>query len=577
MKTIVRYALPSLLLALASCAPAGDDPSGLAGPASEELVVGADRLWGRTIEVCWDLGSTQVDRPGETRFTAAREATRQAIARTWSRYTRVRFTGWRDCPRAAPFGDRLLITARAGRSMASVGRGGDNYIGLDLAAGDATAIHEFGHALGFYHEQSDPRTPSTCTEHDNDLRANHAGSIAVSDWDPLSIMNYCNERWVDGVLSPTDIAGAARFYGRRPHDATGDQREDIVFTAPTSLAVDGFMIARSDTDGDFEAETRAAAPLRAYLAQGGAPLAGDFNGDGLQDVALVRGGAHWGTIPVAFATAQGGYRWTNQTVADIPAWSRLAGVQAVVGDFNADGRDDIALAGGATWGTTPVALSLGDGRFARTNPGAPSFAVRARQPGAQLVAGDFDGDGYADLALTGGAGWTTIPVRLTRTTGAGHQESELAAPDFAVYATQGARALAGDFNGDGKTDLALTGGAGWRTVPVALMLGADTVALPGRAVDRGPLRASVANVAAPDFALYATQGSTPVVGDFDDDGNDDIALVGGANWTTIPVASARTATPFAAAVTWSVVNTPSHFAGAFATLPGARPITRQVR
>jgi hypothetical protein len=68
-----------------------------------------------------------------------------------------------------------------------------------------------------------------------------------------------------------------------------------------------------------------------------------------------------------------------------------------------------------------------------------------------------------------------------------------------------------------------------------------------------------------------------VVGDFDDDGNDDIALVGGAGWNTIPVASARTATPFAAAVTWSVVNTPSHFAGAFATLPGARPITRQVR
>jgi hypothetical protein len=28
--------------------------------------------------------------------------------------------------------------------------------------------------------------------------------------------------------------------------------------------------------------------------------------------------------------------------------------------------------------------------------------------------GDFNGDGKADLALTGGAGWTTIPVAFSR-------------------------------------------------------------------------------------------------------------------------------------------------------------------
>jgi len=574
MKTIVRYALPSLLLALASCAPAGDDPSALEGNA-DELLVGADRLWGRTIEVCWDLGSTQVDRPGETRFAAARAATRAAVERTWSRYTRVRFTGWRDCPRAAPFGDRLLITARAGRSLASLGRSGNNYIGLDLTAGDATAIHEFGHALGFYHEQSDPRTPSTCTEHDNDLRSNPTGSIAVSDWDPLSIMNYCNERWVDGVLSPTDIAGAARFYGRRPHDATGDQRDDLLLTAPTSLGVDGFFLGRSAVSGLFDPVPRPAAPLATYLAQGGVPLAGDFNGDGLQDVALVRGNSNWNTLPVAFANVDGTYRWTNQVVADIPAWSRLPGVQAVVGDFNADGRDDIALAGASTWASTPVALSLGDGRFARTNPNAPNFAARAKQAGAQVAAGDFDGDGYADLAVAGGAGRTDVYVRQTRATGV--RELSLSAPDFATYATQGGRLLAGDFNGDGKTDLALTGGAGWRTIPVAIMRGGDTVALPGRVFDNGALRVAVTNPPAPDFALYATQGSTPVVGDFDDDGNDDIALVGGANWNTVPVASARTVTPFATTVNWWVVNTPSTTVGTLARQPGARPITRAVR
>jgi hypothetical protein len=422
MKNAVRYALPSLLLSLAACAPAGDDPSGLAGPAADELLVAGNALWGRTIEVCWDLGSTQVDAPGQTRFANARVATRRAVERTWSRYTRVRFTGWGDCPRAAPFADRLLITARAGGSRASVGRSGNNWIGLDLTAGDATAIHEFGHALGFYHEQADPRTPSTCADNEGDLRANPAGSIAVSDWDPLSVMNYCNDNWTNGVLSPTDMAGAARFYGRRPHDATGDQRDDLLLTTPTTLGGDGFLVGRSLTNGTFEAALRTASPVAAYLAQGGVPLAGDFNGDGLQDVAFVRGNSNWGSIPVAFANADGTYRWTNQTVTDFPAWSRAPGVQAVVGDFNADGRDDLALAGAATWGSTPVALSLGDGRFARTNPGAPNFAARAAQAGAQVVAGDFDGDGYADLAVTGAANRTDVYVRMTRTTGTGVQE-----------------------------------------------------------------------------------------------------------------------------------------------------------
>src|SRR5204862_285293 len=87
-------------------------------------------------------------------------------------------------------------------------------------------------------------------------------------------------------------------------------------------------------------------------------------------------------------------------------------VSALVGDFNGDGRSDIALVGGSGWYTVPVAFSSGDGSFRVTNRcAAPSLICGAdavidfagaasRVPRAELrVVGDFNGDGRTDLAV----------------------------------------------------------------------------------------------------------------------------------------------------------------------------------
>ncbi len=59
---------------------------------------------------------------------------------------------------------------------------------------------------------------------------------------------------------------------------------------------------------------------------------------------------------------------------------------------------DIALVGGLGWNTVPVAFSNRNGTFAQTNAGVSDFPAWSQTPGARAVAGDCDGDGERDRA-----------------------------------------------------------------------------------------------------------------------------------------------------------------------------------
>ncbi len=184
-------------------------------------------------------------------------------------------------------------------------------------------------------------------------------------------------------------------------------------------------------------------------------VSGDFNGDGIPDLALLwAANTYNGPPSVTILLGKGDGTFTTGATVQVTGAQGYAAM--IAGDFNGDGKTDLAVLSWNSYSTSYITTLLGngDGTF-----GAPQTGTAFNEgivggdgvPGS-LVAADFNGDGKLDLAVVGDY---VAPGGVTILLGKGDGTFQPAGPNLDPTADFGLIA-AGDFNGDGIPDLIAT-------------------------------------------------------------------------------------------------------------------------
>lgn len=382
-----------------------------------------------------------------TAFAKTKQWYQEALAAEWAKYVDVTFVWQGDCPATIPTSwvpIRIYEATRPGdiSGLASWGVGGRNEqdrsfqgtepesaIRMGAFESDpfseawtkSTFVHEIGHILAWRHEQDRPDRPNSTVAVCNGYGKDKPEAIGVNttyatSYDPDSIMNYCRDVNGDDVmdgytaaasaaLTAADRAGAQAVYG---------------FPKPFTMANRNFCTGANDRlfVGRFDAGTKAD-----LLCQSAS-----------------------GQLSVDLANASGRLDSTDWSLA--AGFCVTAGDRLLVADANGDGRDDL-ICNNASSGGLAIRYATATGTFPTTNwTRASGFC--AGSPARTIVAGDFTGDGRADLLCRGSGGAVEIDFadtngQYTNINWTGSQ------PNFCTGAQQ--RLLALEADGDGKRDL----------------------------------------------------------------------------------------------------------------------------
>ena len=338
-----------------------------------------------------------------------------------------------------------------------------------------------------------------------------AGAVHVLYGSSEGIRSSGDQFWHQDSSGVNDLAEAGDRFGAAlaAGDFNGDGRDDLAIGVPgedfgfltdagivsvlygssSKLRSSGDQVWNQDKDGingvsnDFD-------------GFGSSLASGNFNGDDFDDLAIGVPGedinfqADAGAVNVLYGSSQKLRKNQDQywhqdstSINDLAEGGDAFGTSLITGDFNGDGRDDLAIAvpledvgpiidAGAVhvlYGKSTGLSSSGDQLWQQDAAGILDAAEDQDQFGNAIIAGDFDNDGFDDLAvgiekedldIKDDAGAVHIIYGSSSKLSASgdqlwHQDSAGVIESNQNFDNFGRAITAGDYDGDGRTDLAI--------------------------------------------------------------------------------------------------------------------------
>jgi hypothetical protein len=340
-----------------------------------------------------------------------------------------------------------------------------------------------------------------------------------------------------GCILPDQPSNCALTVGDFNHDGNAD----LVATS----GVDGTVIVLLG-DGNFNFSPANGSPI----SVGSFPQAvriGDFNGDGLQDLAVAN--AKDNTISILLGVGDGTFTEASGSPVSVGGFPFFL----AVADFNQDGFADIAVSNaGQDVNTVSVLLGNGNGTFTQA-PGSPIPGFTYNP--AQIVAADFNEDGYPDLAVADFIPFNQNLPLIDQTSNVvimlGNHDGTFGPGSSYTMGLYAFAMVAADFNQDGHTDLAVDNyGVNTpdlnQTQTLAILMG------DGKGAFTQPL---------PTTQL----GDSPndlIAADFNGDGTTDLAIPELADGTTTILLNIFTQTETANLANVTIAGTGTHYVDA---------------
>ncbi|MCP9769901.1 choice-of-anchor D domain-containing protein [Lacihabitans sp. LS3-19] len=280
-----------------------------------------------------------------------------------------------------------------------------------------------------------------------------------------------------GVLSVDATTGVVRIT-----DAKQTGSFVVTVQVPDTYTISMFTLTVTNplcSPGTFSSPTNVAVGTQPQSA-----AIGDFNGDGKHDIAT----ANYGSANVSILLGNGTSGFSsspNVTVGTNPR-------SVAVGDFNGDGKHDIVT---ANYNSNDISIRLGDGLGSFSSPTIAEISVGTKP--RSVAIGDFNSDGKQDIAVVN-EGSANVSILL------GNGSSGFSIVSTVNVGNTPRSVAIGDFNKDGKQDMviAIVGPNTTSTILLGDGSGGFTAAPPG-----------------------LVSGTSVAIGDFNGDGWQDIATL----------------------------------------------------